>query len=70
MNVRRHLKTHLEGQVNTDQQMNQEQMRYHYFKMHDSNNDNMLDGVELIKAISHWHGGKNSSRITSRLNAG
>jgi len=51
-----HIKSHLEGQVNVNQQMTNEQLQFHYFKMHDTNNDNMLDGVELIKAITHWHG--------------
>uniref|UniRef100_A0A915JJ95 EF-hand domain-containing protein n=1 Tax=Romanomermis culicivorax TaxID=13658 RepID=A0A915JJ95_ROMCU len=51
-----HIKSHLDGQVNTNQQMNEEQMRYHYFKMHDHNNDNALDGLELIQAITHYHG--------------
>jgi len=51
-----HIKEHLQGQVNPEQQMTNEQLQYHYFKMHDSNNDNMLDGIELVKAITHWHG--------------
>uniref|UniRef100_A0A182QEU0 EF-hand domain-containing protein n=1 Tax=Anopheles farauti TaxID=69004 RepID=A0A182QEU0_9DIPT len=28
---------------------------FHYFKMHDSDNNNKLDGCELIKSLIHWH---------------
>lgn len=32
-------------------------MQFHYFKLHDLDGNNMLDGIELIKAITHVHGG-------------
>lgn len=35
--------------------MTAEQLQFHYFKMHDYDNDNRLDGVELVKAITHVH---------------
>ncbi len=54
----RHIKSHLEGEVEVDEsQMTAEQLQFHYFTMHDLNKDSKLDGLELIKAITHWHGG-------------
>lgn len=52
----RHIKSHLDGKIDVDEaQMTNEQLQFHYFKMHDSNDDNKLDGVELVKAITHFH---------------
>lgn len=36
--------------------MSEEELQFHYFKMHDNDNNNMLDGSELIKSLIHWHG--------------
>lgn len=36
--------------------MSEEELQFHYFKMHDADNNNMLDGSELIKSLIHWHG--------------
>jgi len=30
-----------------------EEMEFHYFKMHDFDNNSMLDGLEILQAISH-----------------
>ncbi|KPM03964.1 mitochondrial inner membrane protease subunit 1 [Sarcoptes scabiei] len=35
--------------------MSDDELQFHYFKMHDSDNNNMLDGSELIKSLIHWH---------------
>ncbi|BFZ07653.1 hypothetical protein BsWGS_10692 [Bradybaena similaris] len=48
-----HLKQHMQGEVNTDKAMTAEEMEFHYFRLHDTNNDTMLDGLELLKALSH-----------------
>jgi len=49
-----HMKEHLKGEINTDNvQMTPEQMEFHYFRLHDANNDTHLDGLELLKALSH-----------------
>jgi len=47
----------LEGQIKkpTDE-MTPEEMQFHYFKVHDYNNDNKLDGIELISALTHHNG--------------
>ena len=36
--------------------MTPEQLQFHYFNMHDLDKSNALDGLELCKAITHWHG--------------
>lgn len=36
--------------------MSEQELQFHYFKMHDNDNNNKLDGCELIKSLIHWHG--------------
>lgn len=36
--------------------MTEQELQFHYFKMHDADNNNKLDGCELIKSLIHWHG--------------
>lgn len=36
--------------------MSDQELQFHYFKMHDADNNNKLDGSELIKSLIHWHG--------------
>uniref|UniRef100_A0A7E5A169 EF-hand domain-containing protein n=1 Tax=Panagrellus redivivus TaxID=6233 RepID=A0A7E5A169_PANRE len=50
-----HIKEHLEGKVDPTANMTPEQMQFHYFNMHDLDKNGRLDGVELIKAITHFH---------------
>lgn len=53
----RHIKEHLEGKVDQTANMTPEQLQFHYFNMHDLDRNGRLDGVELIKAITHFHQG-------------
>ncbi|KAI6220944.1 Multiple coagulation factor deficiency protein 2-like protein [Aphelenchoides fujianensis] len=46
---------HLEGKVDPTANMTPEQLQFHYFNMHDLDKNGRLDGVELIKAITHFH---------------
>lgn len=32
-----------------------EAMEFHYFKLHDYDNNNKLDGIELAAAMTHYH---------------
>ncbi|XP_059147986.1 multiple coagulation factor deficiency protein 2 homolog [Physella acuta] len=48
-----HLKQHMKGQINMDKPMSPAEMEFHYFRLHDTNNDTLLDGLELLKALSH-----------------
>lgn len=53
-----HLKEHLHEALGGDQdvsKLSEEELQFHYFKMHDNDNNNMLDGSELIKSLIHWH---------------
>jgi hypothetical protein len=55
---RKHIGEHLHGAVNEQDlsKMTEEELQFHYFKMHDNDNNNKLDGTELIKSLIHWHG--------------
>ncbi len=36
--------------------MSEQELQFHYFKMHDADGNNKLDGCELVKSLIHWHG--------------
>ncbi|CAF2365934.1 unnamed protein product [Rotaria sp. Silwood2] len=51
-----HLRHDLEGQINTPkEEMTSEQQNFYYFKLHDTNDDNRLDGLEIVAAFDHAH---------------
>ncbi|XP_054720876.1 multiple coagulation factor deficiency protein 2 homolog [Uloborus diversus] len=53
-----HIMEHLEGVVDSTFDINkmaEEELRFLYFKMHDNDDNNKLDGCELIKSLLHWH---------------
>jgi len=55
---REHIKEHLQGVVGNQpdvSKMTEEELQFHYFKMHDNDDNNKLDGCELIKSVLHWH---------------
>lgn len=51
---RQHIAEHMEVPIDTSK-MTDEELQFHYFKMHDADNNNKLDGCELIKSLIHWH---------------
>ncbi|CAH2211533.1 jg14206 [Pararge aegeria aegeria] len=51
----RHIQEHMDVPIDTSKMSDQE-LQFHYFKMHDADNNNKLDGCELIKSLIHWHG--------------
>lgn len=55
---REHLKEHLGGVLSEPDlsKMSEDELQFHYFKLHDSDNNNKLDGCELIKSLFHYHG--------------
>lgn len=55
VNNEEHLKEHLDGHVKQDEKLSEEEMQFRYFKVHDYDSNNMLDGIELIKALTHHH---------------
>lgn len=53
---REHIMEHLEGVVEKPEvEMSPQELQLHYFKMHDYDGNNLLDGLELATAISHVH---------------
>ncbi|CAG5125133.1 unnamed protein product [Candidula unifasciata] len=52
-----HILEHLQSVVSTKskEQMTEEELEFHYFKLHDYDNNNKLDGVEIGKALTHIH---------------
>merc|ERR1719244_1920356 len=48
-----HMKEH-EAHIDTSN-MSEQELQFHYFKMHDSDGNNKLDGLELVKSLIHWH---------------
>ncbi|XP_052748102.1 multiple coagulation factor deficiency protein 2 homolog isoform X2 [Galleria mellonella] len=51
---RDHIQEHMEVPIDTSK-MSEQELQFHYFKMHDADNNNKLDGCELIKSLIHWH---------------
>ncbi|XP_056327250.1 multiple coagulation factor deficiency protein 2 [Danio aesculapii] len=53
---REHIMEHLEGIVEKQESdMTPQELQLHYFKMHDYDGNNLLDGLELATAITHVH---------------
>ncbi|XP_071794871.1 multiple coagulation factor deficiency protein 2 homolog isoform X2 [Asterias amurensis] len=54
-----HVKEHLDeltGSSKQEKDMNDEELEFHYFKLHDFDNNTKLDGLEILAAISHAMG--------------
>ncbi|XP_029671782.1 multiple coagulation factor deficiency protein 2-like isoform X3 [Formica exsecta] len=49
-----HIAEHADVPLDTNK-MTEQELQFHYFKMHDADNNNKLDGCELIKSLIHWH---------------
>ena len=48
---------HMDGVMDPDETYSDEEMQFHYFKAHDYDDNNKLDGIELISALTHYHKG-------------
>jgi len=53
-NEREHMKEHMDVPIDTTN-MSEQELQFHYFKMHDADGNNKLDGCELVKSLIHWH---------------
>ncbi|XP_073528175.1 multiple coagulation factor deficiency protein 2 isoform X4 [Phyllobates terribilis] len=65
-----HIMEHLEGVVQKPEaEMSPQELQLHYFKMHDYDGNNLLDGLELATAISHVHreGNNDNTQTISEL---
>lgn len=50
--------------------MSEDELQFHYFKLHDNDDNNRLDGLELVKSLIHWHVEEHKHmqvRVLSRL---
>ncbi|KAM6916053.1 multiple coagulation factor deficiency protein 2 [Xenentodon cancila] len=51
-----HIMEHLDGVIDKpEKDMTPQELQLHYFKMHDYDGNNLLDGLELATAITHVH---------------
>nr|XP_033794189.1 multiple coagulation factor deficiency protein 2 isoform X1 [Geotrypetes seraphini]XP_033794191.1 multiple coagulation factor deficiency protein 2 isoform X1 [Geotrypetes seraphini] len=51
-----HIMEHLDGVIEKpESEMSSQELQLHYFKMHDYDGNNLLDGLEIATAISHVH---------------
>ncbi|XP_074652976.1 multiple coagulation factor deficiency protein 2 homolog isoform X2 [Tubulanus polymorphus] len=63
-----HIKDHLDGVVKKDPaEMTNEELEFHYFKLHDYDNDNKLDGLEIVKAITHYSNDTSDDELTKTV---
>ncbi|XP_035223836.1 multiple coagulation factor deficiency protein 2 homolog [Stegodyphus dumicola] len=55
--IRNHLQKDFVSVVNTSviEEIAEEELIFLYFKMHDYDKNNKLDGCELVKSFLHWH---------------
>ena len=62
-----HVLEELQHQINTKkrEEMTDQELQFHYFKLHDFDNNNLLDGLEIIKALTHAH--DEASKLFIRL---
>ena len=64
----RHIMEHLDGKINKpESEMTEEELQFHYFKLHDYDNNNKLDGIEIINAMTHYHKGNINYFICNRI---
>ena len=47
-----------------------EAMEFHYFKLHDYDNNYKLDGLELAAAMTHYHDTENNDSEKVQVSAG
>jgi len=55
---RAHIQEHLQELIGDGQdlsKMSEDELQFHYFKLHDNDDNNKLDGLELVKSLLHWH---------------
>lgn len=55
------MKEHMDVPIDTSS-MSEQELQFHYFKMHDTDNNNKLDGCELVKSLIHWHDEANHNK--------
>ena len=56
-----HMAEHMDVPIDTNN-MSEQELQFHYFKMHDADGDNKIDGCELVKSLIHWHDHSNHEK--------
>lgn len=67
LTVCRHIREHMKEYMDQPDELkldNQEAMEFHYFKLHDYDNNNKLDGLELGAAMTHYEDPKEGEHGT------
>ena len=52
---------HMDVPIDTSN-MSEQELQFHYFKMHDADGDKKIDGCELVKSLIHWHDHSNHDK--------
>jgi len=60
-----HMAEHMDVPIDTSN-MSEQELQFHYFKMHDADGNNKLDGCELVKSLIHWHDHSNHDKETDQ----
>lgn len=61
---RDHIKEHLKEEIEfKEEEMSDEDLQFHYFRLHDYDGNRKLDGLEIMHAISHY---QNESGVTDK----
>lgn len=63
LSERHHIGDHLGDVVGDMDNLSPEELRFLYFKMHDSDGDERLDGKELVNSLLHFHVEESSAKI-------
>lgn len=59
-----HIKEHLKEEIEfKEEEMSDEDLQFHYFRLHDYDGNRKLDGLEIMHAISHY---QNESGVTDK----
>ena len=56
-----HMAEHMDVPIDTSN-MSVQELQFHYFKMHDADGNNKIDGCELVKSLIHWHDHSNHDK--------
>ena len=47
---------HLDGMVAPEENISDDEIQFRFFKVHDYDNNNKLDGIELTASLTDYHG--------------
>lgn len=50
-----HIKEHMDGSTKDLSNMTDDDLLFHYFRIHDVEGNNKLDGCELLQSLLHFH---------------